>query len=105
MLAKKYRLPVQSVLNQRNRTVRGRYFNIKIFPPTTPFVRVGVVVGAKVALKASARNKLKRAVYSETSKLLAYLKPGEYLIIAQKGAYEALSNDAILGELRQLPKQ
>lgn len=105
MLSKKYRLPIQSVLNQKGETTKGRYFFVKKYPTSNAYPRFGVVVSAKVAPKATGRNKLKRAVYAEIKQLLAQLKAKEYLILAQKGAYEALGNDAMISELNILLKK
>ncbi len=62
MLAKKYRLQIQSVLNKSGRTFRGRSFLIKAFPNSEVFNRFGVVISKKVDKKATGRNKIKRLV-------------------------------------------
>jgi len=104
MLSKKYRLPVQSILNQRGLTSRSRYFFAKLFAPVKPYSRFGVIVSAKVAPKASGRNMLKRIIYSEIRRLSPQLPIKDYLITAQKGAYELVGNDGIISELNLLLK-
>lgn len=104
MLAKKYRLPVRSVLGKTGLTQRSRYFLMKTFPPTKPYSRIGVVVSAKVAAKATARNALRRAVYDAIRSKVAELPQREYLILAQKGAYELLLTNGMISELRLLFK-
>ena len=63
MLAKKYRLPAQSVSFKKGTSVRGRYFLFTSFPSPLSYSRVAVVVSKKVCPKATGRNNLKRFVY------------------------------------------
>jgi len=62
MLAKKYRLPIQSVLNKSGRTFRSRSFLIKTFVSSLEFNRFGVVISKKVDKRASKRNQIKRTI-------------------------------------------
>lgn len=104
MLAKKYRLPVQSVLSQKGIARRGRYFYVKVFKAALPYSRAGVVVSGKVAPKASARNKLKRLVYEKLRVVLPQLAAADYLVIAQPAVYEIGAADGMIKELENLLK-
>ncbi|MHB9019263.1 MAG: ribonuclease P protein component [Minisyncoccota bacterium] len=66
MLAKKYRLPIQSVLNKSGRTFRSRSFLIKSFLSSLDFNRFGVVISKKVSKLAVKRNLIKRIVLDLT---------------------------------------
>ncbi len=100
MLAKKYRLPVRSVIGLKGLVRRGRYLTLKIFPAQRPYARFGVVVSAKVAPKAVERNRVRRALCGVAQPLLPTLPTAEYLLIAQSSA--AIAGDAIIKELRSL---
>ncbi len=102
MLAKKYRLPVSSVLNQKGLTRRGRYFIVKTFSPAHAYSRLSAVVSAKVSPTAVGRNALKRSVYAAAGTLLSSLPIADYLVIAQKGAYDTAASDGIIKELKNL---
>jgi len=62
MLAKKYRLQIQSVLNKSGQTFKSRSFLIKTFLNKKDFNRFGVVISKKVDKRATGRNKIKRIV-------------------------------------------
>ncbi len=102
MLAKKYRLPVQSVASLRGFSRRGRYFCVKIFKSTLPYSRASIIVSTKVQPKATKRNALKRLVYREVGKILPELKVSDYLIIAQSPVYENDAPDGMIKELKNL---
>ncbi|MEK7463240.1 MAG: ribonuclease P protein component [Patescibacteria group bacterium] len=70
MLAKKYRLPIQSVLNKSGRTFRGRSFLIKAFSNQADFNRFGVVISKKVDKRAVKRNWIKRIVLDTAKKFV-----------------------------------
>lgn len=80
MLAKKYRLPIQSVVEKNGRVVKTPFFLIKVFPSQFPYSRFGIIISKKVAPKAAARNKIKRIIFSA---LNPDRKPAkDFLIIA-----------------------
>lgn len=81
MLAKKYRLPIQSISKKSGRSFRGHYFLFKIFPNNLSFNRFGIIISKKVAKKSTERNKLKRLFFN-------VLK--EYIFSAQKSANDYL---------------
>jgi len=62
MLAKRHRLPIQSVIKKSGQTLRGRYFLFKIFDSDLEYNRFGVIISKKVAKNATLRNKLKRII-------------------------------------------
>lgn len=62
MLAKRYRLPIQSVVKKSGQTIKGRYFLLKIFDNSLGYNRFGVIISKKAAKKAALRNKLKRII-------------------------------------------
>ena len=64
MLKKKYRLPIQETIKKNGRTIRTPFFLIKVFPNNLPHSRFGVIVSKKVAKEATARNRLKRIIFS-----------------------------------------
>lgn len=70
MLAKKFRLPIQSVLNKSGRTFRSRSFLIKVFLNQLNFNRFGVVISKKVSKLAVKRNLIKRIVLDLTKKFV-----------------------------------
>ena len=70
MLAKKFRLPIQSVLNKSGRTFRSRSFLIKAFLSQLDFNRFGVVISKKVDKRAVKRNLIKRIVLDLAKKFV-----------------------------------
>ncbi|MBI3046205.1 MAG: ribonuclease P protein component [Candidatus Harrisonbacteria bacterium] len=64
MLAKKYRLPIQSVIGKNARVVKTPFFLFKIFPSRFSYSRFGIIISKKVAQKSTARNKIKRMIFS-----------------------------------------
>ncbi len=86
MLAKKYRLPVQSVINRKGQTFRGRYVTLKMFTSTRPHGRVGVVVSKKTAGLATERNRLKRLAYGAVDVKTLSTRNVEFLLLVQRTA-------------------
>lgn len=70
MLAKKFRLPIQSVLNKSGRTFRSRSFLIKSFINQLDFNRFGVVISKKVSKLAVKRNLIKRIILDLAKKFV-----------------------------------
>ncbi|MDP3999450.1 MAG: ribonuclease P protein component [bacterium] len=88
MLAKKYRLPIQSVVKKSGQTARSRYFLLKFFPNQLEFNRIGVIISKKVAKGAVVRNKIKRTLFNS---LKEFVKNGsndkrDFLIIVSPQA-------------------
>ena len=101
MLKKKYRLPIQTILNARVQEIKSNpYFSIKIFSSSLPYRRVGVIVSKKVFAEATKRNWLKRIVF-ETSKPRLF-GSGDWLIIAKSAVSKLKAKNAIISELNKL---
>jgi len=65
MLAKKHRLPIQEFIGKNGRVIKTPFFLLKIFPNQFPYSRFGIIISKKVLPKSTARNKLKRTIFSE----------------------------------------
>ena len=63
MLAKKYRLPVQTVIGKKGKDMRFPNFLIKIFSSSNIYSRFGVVLKKGTVKKASDRNRIRRAIF------------------------------------------
>ena len=81
MLAKKYRLPVQKVLNSKSKSYRDSYFTIKSFKSTLTHSRFGVIVSKKIAKTAVERNQIKRMIFQAADSLINKWPVADYLII------------------------
>jgi ribonuclease P protein component len=99
MLAKKNKLPIGLFKNQKSRTFRNSFFTLKVF--NGEVARLGIIVSAKVAKKATDRNKLKRLIFSFFRKVMPNLPRKDYLLIAQPGA-SGLKPEALQKELKQI---
>lgn len=64
MLAKKYRLPIQSVLGKGGKVIKTPFFLLKIFSSRFPYSRFGIIISKKVAAKSTDRNRLRRIIFS-----------------------------------------
>jgi ribonuclease P protein component len=86
MLGQAHRLrrALFSSLEKGQKMANNRAFSLKKGPAST--VRVGVTVSKKVAKSAVTRNTVRRRVYAVVRALMPKLKPGLYLIVAQRGA-------------------
>jgi len=97
MLAKKYKLPVQSFVKKAGKTHRSRHFLLKVFDPAKKYSRVGVIISRKTAAKAAKRNQLKRIVFNFFRQHIAALPIKDYLVIVLPSAAEADKEELILG--------
>ncbi len=101
MLAKKYRLPIQFLPKKEGRVIRTPFFSIKIFPnPESPYPRYGVIISKKVFSRASARNNLKRTIFSKLEPRKSK-DAGDFLIIANP-AVGKLEQEEILRKLEEV---
>ena len=83
MLAKQYRLPIQTTLGKKSRILKTPYFLIKIFPTSLPYGRAGIVASLKISKKAVIRNSLKRKFFLILDKEFLIRHSGkDFLIIA-----------------------
>jgi len=102
MLAKKYRLPIQSVLNKSGRTFRSRSFLIKLFLNQMDFNRFGVVISKKVSKLAVKRNLIKRIVLDCAKKFVpAANKMGSDILIIISPAMIKMEKADIIKELEE----
>jgi len=102
MLAKKYRLPIQSVLNKSGRTFRGRSFLIKLFLNQLDFNRFGVVISKKVDKRAVKRNLIKRIVLDLAKKfIIAESNNGFDVLIIISPAMIKMEKADIIKELEE----
>jgi len=85
MLKKRYRLPIQFVVNKKAKILKNSYFLIKIFSNNLNIYRFGVVVSKKVSSKAVERNKFKRLIFSEIEKQIKLSQSGERKIRHRTG--------------------
>ena len=87
MLAKKFRLPIQEFFSKKGaRTAKNGVFLVKIFPNSLRFSRFGIVIGKKVAKKSTARNKIKRIIFSFLENFTKKENNNDFLIIVGQGA-------------------
>ena len=83
MLAKKYRLPIQQVIQKNGKIVKTPYFLVKFFSNDLGFFRFGIIISKKVDSRASARNKIKRIIFQSVRPYLKNQSAGgkDFLII------------------------
>ena len=93
MLAKKYRLPIQTVLGKSGATSKNSLFTVKVFPNTLPHCRFGVIISKKVAALATERNCLRRTIFSACEGFLKNKGSKDILIIAAPFAAKAEAED------------
>ncbi|NCO15234.1 hypothetical protein COW77_00840 [Candidatus Wolfebacteria bacterium CG18_big_fil_WC_8_21_14_2_50_39_7] len=108
MLAKKFRLPIQSWMNPiRNKisngvkdknkkaiTKKGNFFIVKVLPNNLGFSRFGAIIGLRTAKKASRRNYLKRTIFDFIRLNNFHLRPGkDFLIIVLPAAGQSAKTD------------
>lgn len=101
MLAKKYRLPIQTVIGKNGQSFRGRYFLLKIFPNSMPHNRFGIIISKKLAVKATRRNSLKRAIFHVLENyIFSGKEKKDFLIIVSSGVKE-LDKEGVNKQLRE----
>ena len=81
MLAKKYRLPIQDFLGKKGKSVKSRYFLLRVFETPNGFSRLGAVISGKVAKKAVEQNRLKRQIFNFFREAQKGLLIADYLVI------------------------
>lgn len=86
MLAKKYRLPVQTAVGKKGKETHFPDFLIKIFPNSLTHPRFGVILKKGVVKKAVDRNRIRRTVFDaiRNSENFAALPNLDVMIIAGK---------------------
>ncbi len=63
MLAKKYRLPIQTAIGKKGKEMRFQDFLVKIFSSNLPYSRFGIILKKGAIKKASDRNRIRRAIF------------------------------------------
>ena len=80
MLAKRFKLPIQSFVGKKGKITKNLFFLVKIFVPASLQSRFGVTISAKTAAKAVDRNRIKRSVYDFLAKVKDKLPVADYWI-------------------------
>jgi ribonuclease P protein component len=80
MLPKKQRLPIQLFVGKKGKLAKSPFFLIKIYSASEKFSRFGVTISAKVAKKATARNRMKRLAYNFLRDYYKEIPLGDYWI-------------------------
>lgn len=89
-MPKKHRLSGAAIRAIRSpRRVHGELFSLSISAGTTESARASCVVSKKVAMKAVARNTVKRHWRAVCAKDMPTLPTGTYVFYAKRGAAEA----------------
>ena len=100
MLAKKYRLPIQTAIAKRGKEIRSVYFLIKIFAGSLPYSRFWVILKKGIVKKSTDRNRVKRIIFETIRKSGFPLKisGADVLIIISASAVK-LPKDELAEEL------
>ncbi|MBU6141795.1 ribonuclease P protein component [Patescibacteria group bacterium] len=95
MLAKKYRLPIQSTRDMRGRTIPFPEFSVKVFPSPFPYARFGVVLKKGTVKKASDRTRLRRIFFNALREMHApkLLSRSDLLFIVNAAASRTDAHD------------
>ncbi|MEX2054107.1 MAG: ribonuclease P protein component [Candidatus Colwellbacteria bacterium] len=93
MLAKKLKLPIKEFPKRGASTSRGKLLAIKRIPNGLDYSRVGILVSKKINPKASARNSIKRIVYSAFGERLLALPTGMDLLVVIEAPIMVISVD------------
>jgi len=81
MLAKKYKLPIQSFLAKKPKvTGKTNFFMVRQLPNNFDYSRFGVVISKKVSASAVVRNKIKRIIFDFIRLNKYNLKPGRDIL-------------------------
>ena len=90
MLAKKFRLPIQSFHRLRARSANGHYFSYKNVPNNLPYSRFGAILSRRTEKRAVRRNKMRRIIFDHVRSGNLHHNPGyDFLIIARPEAFTA----------------
>ncbi|MCR4325184.1 MAG: ribonuclease P protein component [Patescibacteria group bacterium] len=87
----------------QSRRATGAYFSLSCTPlPDGEATKAACVVSKKVAARAVARNRIKRACREAVRPRLASIKPPQALIFTAKRAAAAASSSDIRGDVERL---
>lgn len=97
MLAKKFRLPIQTVIGKKGKILKDSYFLLNVMPNCLLYSRYGIVVSKKVSAKATERNRIKRIIFSALNP--KKIPPRDFLIIVSPKIKE-LKKEEIIKQLK-----
>ena len=108
MIAKNFRLSHSTWFMQRQkqplRVINTPIVSLKIFPTTLLYSRIGIVVGTKINKRATARNRIRRAIYDVFQKNLKNLPTKDYICITRT-AINQLTPKVIQETIEQILKK
>ena len=104
MLSKRYRLKIADFFGSQapkyKRVFRGESILVRVYSPAKSYSRFGVAIGKKVDPRASARNRVKRAIFFFCESAREKLPLADYVFLpSAKSA--ALTREQLLAELSQ----
>lgn len=82
-------------------TSRGQFFLLQFFTPEGSERRAGVLVSKKVALRATERNRIRRAALSYIAKTFSKLASGNFLFVANPRAKD-VSSEELASDIKKL---
>ncbi len=105
MLAKKFRLPIQQWMRDKNKrtiTKKGNFFIVKTAPNGLKFNRFGIIISSRILKRATQRNRLKRMIFNFIRlNKINQLSSKDVLIITQLLASQA-KKEEVKKELNSL---
>jgi len=106
MLAKKFRLRIQSQITKQTKKSaiqkKSRHFVIKITPNNFSYSRFGIIISRKVSGKATQRNRIKRVVFDHVRLNKFHQVPGNDVLIITLPPINQLTKTEIQQELNSL---
>jgi len=105
MLGKKFRLPIQLWMKNKNKkiiTKKGNFFIIKTRSNDLNFSRFGIIISLKTAKRATQRNRLKRTIFDFIRLNNFHLRPGKDFLIIVSPVANKLVKTEIEKELNSL---
>lgn len=106
MLAKKFRLRIQSQTTKQTRKSgiqqKNRYFIIKIIPNNFSYSRFGAIINRKVNKKATQRNRIKRIIFNFVRLNKLHQVPRKDILIIALPPINRLTQTEIQQELNKL---
>ena len=106
MLAKKFRLPIQSFnkfkTGQKSKSVRSDFFIVKFGLNDLDFSRFGTIIGKKVYKSAVKRNNLKRIIFNFIRMNDLHFEPGQDILLIVSPKISQLTKAEIEEKLKAL---
>ncbi|MEK9170308.1 MAG: ribonuclease P protein component [Patescibacteria group bacterium] len=104
MLAKKFRLPIQTVIGKKGKILKDSYFLLNVMPNLLSYSRYGMVISKKVLTKATERNRIRRKLFSVIEKNFLEKQKNlrqDFLIIISPNI-KKITDDEISADLEKL---